>query len=144
MVTKPSWDDLSSLKLEMDKGGSEDSVSERNPAPTLTAQEITDMQLDDIKVIPVQVTVKNTILAPKGTAEYLQQDGMCFCLPGHSLIGNTILLTETVIGKQIFKIEAYVHQIDGDSVEVKFMGASEEYTSFFKDMLSTKVLNYKI
>lgn len=135
---------MSSLKLEMDKDSSEDVASEHRAVGKLTALELTNMLLDNIRVIPVQVTVKNTILSPKGAVEYLQQDGMCFSLPDHRLIRNTIVLTETVIGKHIFTIEAYVHQIDGDKVEVKFMDPCEEYTNFFKDMLSTKVLNYKI
>ncbi len=144
MATKPSWDDLSSLKLEMDTGGSDDNASDDGSAATLTTQEITDMQLEAIKGIPVQVTVKNTILSPKGTAVYLKQDGMCFSLPGHNLPVKTILLLEAAVGKQVFTIEAYIHDVTGDRIEVKFMEPSEEYTEFFKDMLATKVLNYKI
>ena len=144
MKNKPSWDDLSSLKLEMDTESCEEKTDEHNPSGTLTAQEITDMQLDAIKVIPVQVTVKNTILSPKGTAVYFKQDEMCFSMPGHNLPVKTILLLEATVGRQVFTIEAYIHAVDGDRIEVKFMEPSEEYTVFFKDMLATKVLNYKI
>ncbi len=144
MEKKPSWEDISSLKLEMDTGSSEDNSGAPPAGGKLTAQNITNMLLDDIKVLPVQVTVKETILSPKGAVEYLLQGGMCFSLPGHNLTVNTIVSTETVLGKQIFKIEAYVHQVDGDRVEITFMDAGEEYTTFFKDILSAKVLNYKI
>lgn len=144
MDKKTSWDDIPSLNLEMDKGDTEDRSDEHGTPVTLTAREVISMLLDDIKVIPVQVTVKDTILSPRGTAEELREDGICFSLPGHNLTIKTILLTETVIGKQVFSIEAYVHTIDGDRVEVNFLDPDKEYTNFLKDMLSAKVLSYKI
>ncbi len=144
MEKKPSWDDIASLKLEMDDGASEDSSVERRSSSRLSSKDIKSMLLDKIKIIQVQVATRKGVLPHKGVLLNIHEKGMCFTMPGHGLKKNDPIMIATVIGKRLLKSQAIVRWLAEKKVGVEFINPNEDDASFLKDLLSAKAFNYKI
>ena len=144
MEKKPSWDDLGSLKLELDDGTSKDSSGERRSSGRLSSKDIKNMLHDKIKFIQVQVATHNGVLPHKGILQNIHEKGMCFTMPSHGLKKDDAIMVATLIGKRLLKTQAIVRWRTDEKAGVEFINPNEDDASFLKDLLSAKVFNYRI
>lgn len=144
MEKKPSWDDIGSIKLEMDDGTTKDDSFERRSSGRLSSKDIKNMLHDKIKVIQVQVATRSGGLPLKGTLENIHGKGMCFTMPGHGLTKDDSIVVATLIGKRVLKSQAIVRWRTDEKVGVEFINPNEEDASFLKELLSAKAFNYRI
>jgi len=144
MEKKPSWDDITSLKLEMDDGTFEDSSVERRGAGRLSTKDIKNMLPDKIKVIPVQVATREGVIPKRGVLEDIHDKGMCFAMPGHGLKINDRIMIGSMISKRTIKTQAIVRWQTTDKAGVEFIDPNEDDVSYLKDLYSAKAFNYRI
>lgn len=144
MEKKPSWDDIASLKLEMDNDTSKDSSVERRSSGRLSSKDLKNMLLNKIKVIQVQVATRDGVFPHKGVLQNIHEKGMCFTMPGHGLKKNDPIMIATIIGKRLLKTQAIVRWRTEEKAGVEFIDPNEDDVSFLKDLLSAKAFNYRI
>ena len=144
MVDKPSWDDIGSIKLELDDGTNQDGSVERRRSSRLSSKDIKNMLHDNIKVIQVQVANNSGVLPQKGVLENIHENGICFNMPGHGLKKDDAIIVATLISKRVIKTQAVVRWHTEDKAGVEFINPNEDDVSFLRDLLSAKAFNYRI
>lgn len=140
----PSWDDIGSIKLELDDGTNKDSSMERRRSSRLSSKDIKNLLHGKIKVIQVQVATYKGVLPHKGFLENIHENGICFNMPGHGLNKDDTIIVATLIGKRVLKTQAIVRWHTEEKAGVEFIRPNADDISFLKELLSAKAYNYRI
>ncbi|MCK5516950.1 MAG: PilZ domain-containing protein [Desulfobulbaceae bacterium] len=137
MEKKTSWDDISSMELEMDDSPENNQV-EKRAVTRLLANNVINVLVDKVKVIYVKVATRNGELPNKGSVENIHQQGMCFSMPGHGLSVKEPIIIGALLGKRVIKTQAIVRWETEEKAGIEFKDLNEDDEDFLKDLHSAQ------
>ena len=141
MSRKPSWDDIPSLELSLEKSGSSERDIDKRNAVRIPSQDI-------VKIIPgitwgayVQVITSKGALKERGELFDINQTGLCFVMPTHNLKMGDPIRIRIMLGKRPFQTNAIVRWVTDDRVGVEYVNPKPEDVDFLAGLYAAKVLN---
>ena len=141
MDKKPSWDNIPSLKLDLDNNESSAETSDNRAAVRLVSQDLLKMLTDNAKVIYVRVGTRKGILPQKGVLRDINQNGMGFKMSAHGLQKNDSIRIGTMLGKRGFKTNAVVRWATNDKVGIEYVNPRPDDFGFLSELYSAKIFN---
>lgn len=141
MENKSGWDDIPTLKLELDDNVTSEKTPGRRTAQRLGCQDLLKMLLDNTRVIYVRVITRQGTLPQNGILKDISQDGMGFIMPAHGLQGDDSIWIVTKLGNFMFKTKAIVRWATNDQVGVEYVNANPEDIIFLSELYAAKILN---
>jgi len=141
MTKKPSWDDIPSLKLNLEEEDAPETPANKRTAVRICSPDLLNMLMVKHKGIFIQVATSKGMLAHKGVLQDLSQKGLCFTMRDHGLKKNDAVKILTILGKRPFKTNAIVRWTTDDQVGIEYVNPDSEDVSFLSELYSAKILN---
>ena len=140
MSKKPSWDDIPSLNLSLDKSETEKDKDKR-AAVRLAANDVLKLMGDDSNVIYVQVVTQKGLMKKKGILQDIHQNGICFIMPAHGIKKGDPIRIGLILGKRAFQTNAIVRWATNDQVGIEYVDPKPGDVAFLSNLYSAKILN---
>jgi hypothetical protein len=141
MVNKLNWDDIPTLKLELDDNYTPEKTGDLRAAARLAHQDLSKILMDNTTIVYVQVVTSKGTLPQKGVLKDISQNGMGFILPAHGLQRNDSIWIVTRLVKFVFKTKAIVRWVTNDQVGVEYYKPKPEDIIFLSELYPAKILN---
>ena len=140
MEKKPDWNDIPSLKLQLEK----DELNEKKDKRTevrLSSRDLLELFMLDTGAIAVQVTPAYGMSARKGFLLDINQKGMGVQLEEHDFKENDSVLIGTKLGQRGFTTRAVVRWARRHRVGVEYIDPKQEDYTFLSELYGAKILN---
>jgi hypothetical protein len=141
MKKKMSWDDIPSLDLSIGQDDVPEETIDKRSAVRMVSKDILLMVNQNAQIIYVRVATENGIIPTRGVLEDINQGGLCFRMPGHSLLKNQSIKIRVMLGKRLFTSNAQVRWVNKDKVGLQYVNPAPEDVNFLAELYSAKILN---
>ncbi len=139
MDKKPSWDDIPTLKLDVDDTA--EKTRENRAAVRLVSRDILKLVMDDAKAIYVKAANSQGVIKKVGILRDINQNGMCFTMSSHGLQINDSIIIGTMLGKRAFQANANVRWVSTNQAGVEYVDPEPKDVKFLSELYSAKILN---
>ncbi len=140
MEKKPSWNDIPSLGLQLEK----DNVSQQrdNRAEIrLPCRDLLELFMLDTGTIAVQVKAGQGKGVQEGLLLDINQKGMGLTMKAHDLRKNDSILIGTMLGQRKFTTRAVVRWTRSEKVGIEYINPKSEDYRFLSELYGAKILN---
>lgn len=141
MKKKPSWEDIPSLGLQLERNVLKKKRDNRAEVRLVSKDLLELLMMDMSGSIYVQVIVAQGKPAKKGLLVDINQKGMGLQLKSHDLKKNDSILIGTVLGRRRFTTNAVIRWAKQDKVGVEYINTKPEDYNFLSELYTAKVLN---
>ena len=140
MEKKPSWNDIPSLGLQLDKDGSNQQKDNRAKV-RLPCRDLLELFMLDTGTIAVQVKPGQGKPVRNGRLVDISQKGMGLEIAARDLKKNDSIVLGTVLGQRGFTTRAVVRWARPDKIGVEYINPKPEDYTFLSELYGAKVLN---
>ncbi len=140
MEKKPSWNDIPTLGLQLDKDGLNQQRDNRAKV-RLQCRDLLELFMLNTGSIAVQVKPARGKPVRNGRLIDISQKGMGLEIAAGDLEKNDSLLLGTVLGQRAFTTRAVVRWASPDKIGVEYINPKPEDYTFLSELYGAKVLN---